>query len=326
MVERARQKKYNILKINVLLTIVALMISGFWVDHCTASGTFSRKERLKLIQLFAHTKYDQRSIRSVFFDPRLKKMPVIVNRNVKNKEIKQNYDGFLKPYSINLANRFARKWRTMLAKASQKFGVDREVLVAVLLVETGFGNVLGRYPIVSVYSSIITENYKQQHCMLSRLKGCLNEKSRRRLHKKAAWAEKELRALVEIAEKSGKSLFQLKGSYAGAFGIPQFLPSSFLKWGYDSDKNGSVNLFLFPDAIYSTANYLKAHGWQKGLHTSSNRNVIWEYNHSRIYVDTIFKVAQKVRVHPPNIASARSKPKQSQVTLNLKKQKADNRS
>ncbi len=324
MVERERKKYVKILIFCVLIILTGILPNGYFVDNCEASGTFSRKERQKLIQLFENTEFDKKSIRSIFFDQRLKKMPVIVNRNVKNKEVKRNYDNFLTPYSIRLANRFARKWRTMLAKASRKFGVDREVLVAVLLVETGFGNILGRYPIVSVYSSIITENYKQHQCMLSRLKGCLDTKSRARLNEKAKWAEKELRALIEISENFNGSLFHLKGSYAGAFGIPQFLPSSYLKWGYDSDRSGSVNLFLFPDAIYSTANYLKAHGWQKGLHSPVNRNVIWEYNHSRIYVDTIFKVAQKVRVHPPNLASARLKATKNQITLNLKKQKVDN--
>ena len=321
MNERAHQKSAICL---VLIVFLIPMMSNFIVKTCEASGKFSWNERKQLVQLFENSDEDKAAIRSIFFDPRLKKMPVVVKRNVNNKEVKRNYDGFLTPYSIRLANRFARKWRTMLERASQKFEVDREVLVAVLLVETGFGNILGRYPVISVYSSIIVENIRQQQCMLKKLSGCLDLNSRKRLYKKAKWADEELRAIVKIAQTAKQSVFQLKGSYAGAFGIPQFLPSSYLKWGYDSDKNGSVNLFLFPDAIYSTANYLKAHGWRKGLQSPENRNVIWEYNHSQIYVDTIFKVAQKIRLQPPKNKTSTHKASKTDITQNLRKRKSEN--
>lgn len=314
----------NRLKYYAILFFLGFVTLGWFGSSDCGAGTFTTGEREQLTQLFSGTNHDMTIVREIFFDSRLKKMPVLVKRNVKNKEIKQNYEAFLSPYSIKLANRFARKWRTMLMRASRKFDVDREVLVAVLLVETGFGNILGRYPIVSVYASIVTENIRQQQCILRKHNGCLDDKSRKRLSNKAEWAEGELKALVEIAERSDRSLFHLKGSYAGAFGIPQFLPSSYLKWGYDSDRNGSVNLFLFPDAIYSTANYLKAHGWQRGLDRPANRDVIWEYNHSKIYVDTIFKVAKRINVHPENRNRKRTIDSETSVTLNLKKQKAEN--
>ncbi|MFH2131746.1 MAG: lytic murein transglycosylase [bacterium] len=294
-------------------------------ECCQESGTFSKLERQNLVRLFDQPDYDKTIIRKIFFDPRLQKMPVVVHRNVDNKEVKRNYDEFLNRYSIHLANKFARKWRTLLARASRKFKVDREILVAILLVETGFGNVLGRYPIVSVYSSIIVENMRQQmQCAQIEMRGCLESTLVNRLKMKAQWAEKELRALIEIAESSDRNLFHFKGSYAGAFGIPQFLPSSYLKWGYDSDRNGSVNLFLLPDAIYSTANYLKAHGWSKGLHNESNRDVIWEYNHSRIYVDTVLKVAQRIQIPPVKLEKNMPSQEKPQITQNIKKQRTNN--
>lgn len=323
MIKRTGKNSIKTLIFWLLFTSLVFPASSLFAAKGRVSATFSKHERAALVRLFQDTPFKPSTIQSIFFDTRLKKMPVSVNRNINNKEISRNYDNFLSPYSIHLANQFARKWRTLLKRASLKFGVDREVLVAVLLVETGFGSILGRYPIVSVYASIVSENLKQQRCLLSRLDGCLNEKSRKRLNSKAKWAKKELMALIEIAENSNRSVFHLKGSYAGAFGIPQFLPSSYLKWGFDSDRNGSVNLFLFPDAIYSTANYLKAHGWQKGLQTPANREVVWKYNNSQIYVDTIFKVAQKVKVKPANLAT-RSVSGGKQITLNLKKQTADN--
>ena len=315
----------KVLKYLLICISYVLIAEGSLAGQHSKIENFSEDERRSLVQIFEKTSFNKKVIQRLFFDSRLKKMPIVVSRNVKNKEFKANYADFLSKYSLYLANRFAKKWRTMLARASSKFGVDSEVLVAVLLVETGFGNVLGRYPIVSVYSSIIIEHQKQQRqCAIRNTVDCLEAYSFKRLTKKAKWAEKELKALVEIALNSNRSLFHFKGSYAGAFGIPQFLPSSYLKWGYDSDNNGSVNLFLFPDAIYSTANYLKAHGWQKGLHHKSNQDAVWEYNHSQIYVDTIFKVANRVRIYPTENQERSSSNEKSQVTLNIKKQRNNN--
>ena len=93
-----------------------------------------------------------------------------------------------------------------------------------------------------------------------------------------------------------QSPFYYKGSYAGAFGIPQFLPTSYLKWGIDSDNSGSVNLYWYPDAIYSVANYLREHGWKPGLSQEKQEKVIWEYNHSKTYVDTVLKAARKLKI------------------------------
>lgn len=330
LIKMKKQKHFPVVKLLIICFIFISIVSA--TNECLAgtrstSQAFSKKERQHLIQLFENSDYDIAVISKLFFDPRLKKMPVLVDKNVKNKEIKSNYAEFLSPYSLHIANRFAKKWRTLLDRASRKFGVDSEILVAVLLVETGFGNVLGRYPIVSVYASILTENQKQQkRCVLRNMHGCLDSPSLSRLKTKAKWAEKELKALVKIAIETNHNLFRLKGSYAGAFGIPQFLPSSYLKWGYDSDRNGSVNLFLFPDAVFSTANYLKGHGWQKGLHHKSNLDVIWAYNHSQVYVNTIFKVAKKVKIYPSRATAKSPKVEKPQITLNNQKQRTNNSS
>jgi membrane-bound lytic murein transglycosylase B len=235
-------------------------------------------------------------LKKVFNNKRLRKITLVVEKNVINKENKRNYDDFYSPYSIKVAYRFFRKWRTILSKASAKFRVDREVVVAICLVETGFGNMLGKYPLLSVFSTILVENQLRKRLLSSTINLTRVEADRlERLQEKAEWAEVELVAFLQIMYRTRSNPFQLKGSYAGAFGIPQFLPSSYLKWGYDSDGNGSVNLFHFPDAIYSVANYLKAHGWKKGLYRKTNHQVLWQYNHSDTYAKTVLTVAQKIQ-------------------------------
>lgn len=274
-----------------------LLYSGeAWSNQIAGYRSLKSHEREFLVDLFKDSNIDKQLIFTVFNSRRLKKIPIVIRKNVNNVENKDNYQDFLSRYSMYLAYRFSKKWRNILNQASQQFDVDKEVLVAILLVETGLGNVLGKYPIISVFSSIILENHQVTKDLKANKK-YNSEYQLNRLSEKASWARRELESLLRIASTTDLNLFKLRGSFAGAFGIPQFLPSSYLKWGIDSDKNGVVNLFTFPDAIHSTANYLKAHGWKKGLYQKSNKKVIWLYNHSHIYVDTIFRIAAKIKNH-----------------------------
>ncbi|MBU3915347.1 lytic murein transglycosylase [bacterium] len=284
----------------LLIIAFVFLLTGFWSTDLAAEKIryhkFSLKERYYLINCFKEAGFSDPFLKNVFFDKNLLKIPIVIKKNIDNGESFRDYDDFHSSYSLLMAHRFSIKWRSILEQASRKFSVDKEVLVSILLVETGFGNVLGRYPVISVFSSIILENHKNKRVLAGKTEITADEKYiAARLEKKDEWARDEMIALLSIIKQSNQSPFDFKGSFAGAFGIPQFLPSSFLRWGYDSDNNGSVNLFLFPDAIYSTANYLKAHGWKKGLYRKSNKAVLYKYNRSHVYVDTVLKVAIKIK-------------------------------
>ncbi|MCP4297013.1 MAG: lytic murein transglycosylase, partial [Proteobacteria bacterium] len=279
------------------LAILSLLLVGFGnrSEAKVKYSDFTKKERNYLIQLMEKKGLQKKFLNKVF-NKKLKKITFVVKQNVINKESKRDYQNFYSAYSIKTAYRFSRKWRTLLSRASRKFKVDKEVLVAIFLVETGLGNIMGQYPVISVYSSIVVDNhFRNPLSQTSKKLSDLEIMRAQRLRKKADWAKAELNAFLKIIKKSKKDPQKFKGSFAGAFGIPQFLPSSYLKWGYDSDNNGTVNLYLFPDAIYSVANYLKAHGWKKGLYRKSNREVVWKYNHSKTYVKTVLTVAQKIQ-------------------------------
>lgn len=265
-------------------------------------NSFSQKDRYYLLKSFENSGFEKIFLKKIFFDARFKKITAVVAKNVVNIENPRNYAGFFSPYSLKLAHRFSRKWRTILKRAARKFKVDKEILVAILLIETGLGNVKGNYPIISVFSTILLENNKNNNQGLQQKKITKEEYNRQKiLQEKIKWAKSELHALLKILEQSKQNPFLLKGSFAGAFGIPQFLPSSYLKWGFDSDSNGSVNLYLFPDAIYSAANYLKSHGWKKGLYQQSNKDVLWQYNHSNVYVDAVLEVARRLSRYQPRL-------------------------
>ena len=169
------------------------------------------------------------------------------------------YAHFMGSYAMNKANKFNRSWRTTLRKASIKYGVEDRIISSILLVETSYGTFSGKNPLFSVFAStyidaqkIIDEaNFKE-----------LDPKMQKRIKRKKSWSLDEMRALLQISTKYTVDLFELQGSYAGAFGICQFLPSSFLRWAVTRDGKGMPNLFKPEDAIFSVGNYLKAHGYQ----------------------------------------------------------------
>jgi membrane-bound lytic murein transglycosylase B len=86
----------------------------------------------------------------------------------------------------------------------------------------------------------------------------------------------------------------MRGSFAGALGIAQFLPSSVLKFGKDGNRDGRINLFDHADAIESIASYLNQHGWRPSLTRNEAFRVILYYNNSKYYAETILKVSERL--------------------------------
>jgi membrane-bound lytic murein transglycosylase B len=112
--------------------------------------------------------------------------------------------------------------------------------------------------------------------------------------RRAQWAYQELRHFLQIIRNEGMDPLEVKGSYAGALGMPQFLPSSYRTYSLNS-KSFEEWLTSKEGAIISIANYLKSNGWKKDLPLQKKRQVIWSYNHSAPYVDTILQIAQRIK-------------------------------
>ena len=134
-----------------------------------------------------------------------------------------------------------REWSKMLAKAEKEFGVDRHVIVAVWGVESNYGKLMGRRPLVR---SLVTAS-------------CYG--------KRQAYFRGELIATLKILGSGDIDVDFLKGSWAGAFGHTQFMPSTFQRTAIDFDGDGKRDIVAsVPDALGSTANYLKQAGWERG--------------------------------------------------------------
>lgn len=250
-----------------------------------------------LVRTFQEKSFSREYLTNVFSDPRVQLISRAITTNVAGQGISANYQRFLEPVALDAAKKFAGKWRSSLNRAGSTFGVDNEIITAILLVETNLGTYLGKIPVVSMFASIILENHPQRLKEIGRELADNPKKNDylKRLKKKGKWAKQELKALLAMKKEGGIEILDLKGSYAGAFGIPQFLPSSYLKWGYDGDRDNKVDLFVMSDAIASVVNYLKAHGWKRGASLKTNKKVLWHYNHSNTYVETVLQIAENLR-------------------------------
>jgi len=129
-----------------------------------------------------------------------------------------------------------------LARARRDYGVPEEYLVAIAGVETFYGRSTGRWRVLDSLATLAFD-----------------------YPPRAEYFRAELESYLIYARESGLDVFSVRGSYAGAIGIPQFMPGSYLRYAVDFDGDGVSDLRASAaDAIGSMANFLKAHGWRPG--------------------------------------------------------------
>jgi membrane-bound lytic murein transglycosylase B len=206
--------------------------------------------------------------------------------------------------SYNISE-FNEKYGFYLELAESLYGIDREVLIALLFVETKLGKNIGKYSVFNVLISQAlldtepTQKNIQEYVSekYSKLPAPQRQREFQRLLRKATLkaqrARQELAALIRLHLETSIDIHTLKGSYAGAFGYPQFLPSSLLRYGIDGDLDGLVNLYSFPDAILSAANFLKYSGWD--LDPENQKRALFQYNCSRQYVARVLNKASTIK-------------------------------
>jgi membrane-bound lytic murein transglycosylase B len=122
----------------------------------------------------------------------------------------------------------------------------------------------------------------------------VEQKARRR----AQWAYQELKCFLRIVGNEKTDPLNIKGSIAGALGMAQFIPSSYLAYAI-SQKGLEHWVSSREEAILSIANYLNLHGWKKNLKEEKKRKVLWSYNRSEPYINTVLKVASGIKKKEP---------------------------
>ncbi len=235
------------------------------------------------------------------FDPPPPLQYRLISRTLAIKESRLDYDQFLTPSSLAVARRNLQRHASAFERAESVYGVDRSVIAAIILVETRFGGYTGGTPTLAILASYAVMN---QPAHRERIWALLSPKDRKRwgreafenrLLQRSEWAYPEVCALLRLSETRGLRAESLRGSVMGAFGWPQFLPSSLLRWGADGNGDGVVDLHAPEDAIFSVANYLKAHGWNGSGSRTEQEAVVFRYNRSTPYVRTVLTIADRLK-------------------------------
>jgi len=158
----------------------------------------------------------------------------------------QAYSGrFIEPIRINAGVRFWNENAEALARAEAAYGVPAEIIVGIIGVETIYGRDTGRFRVVDTLATLAFA-YPETP----------NQEARK------AFFRSELANTLMLARERGSDPLELLGSFAGAVGMPQFMPGNILKFGVDFDSDGRIDLRGSPaDAIGSVANFLVQHGW-----------------------------------------------------------------
>ncbi len=155
---------------------------------------------------------------------------------------------FLDPVRIAGGVAFWQENEAALERATRQFGVPPEIVVAIIGVETLYGKITGKFRILD---ALVTLGFDDP--------------------RRAAYFRSELEQFLVWTHDSGIDPLSVLGSYAGAIGLPQFMPGSIRNFAVDFDGDGVIKLRDSPtDAIGSVANFLAAHGWQAGAPTHFN--------------------------------------------------------
>ncbi len=211
-------------------------------------------------------------------------------------EASLDYNKMTKKSWIREGRVYMREQAAALESAQKKFGVDPKVITAIILVETKFGRFVGSRSIINTLSTMasLTEAEPREYLWTQLPKERRFERNRydQKADQKSEWAYKELKAFLTYTQQHQIDPVSVKGSYAGALGIAQFMPSNILAYGEDGNGDGRIDLFEDADAIHSIAGYLKHYGWKPGIDRKKAYKVVYHYNHSKYYVNAVLKITQ----------------------------------
>jgi membrane-bound lytic murein transglycosylase B len=159
---------------------------------------------------------------------------------------------FIDPIRIGAGVRFWQDNRRTLERAEQEFGVPAEIIVGIIGVETIYGQQMGDFRILDALATLAFD-FPASHP---------------RAAERARYFRGELEQFLAFRQQERTSPLAPRGSYAGAWGMPQFMPSSLARWGVDYDGDKRVDLAgSADDAIGSVASYFKGYGWIPGMPT-----------------------------------------------------------
>ena len=183
---------------------------------------------------------------------------------------------FIKESRIVAGVKFYSENKDLIMQVAERYNVDPFIILSIAGIESNYGK---HYKGFTVFNSLYTQIHE--------------------MPKRAKWASKELASYLEYCFKDNVDPQSIEGSYAGAFGFGQFIPSSFNRYSVDFDNDGVRRPHDWPDVLGSIANYLIKNGYVPGSSNYSKGGDIWKsvwaYNHSDNYVMAVLGLTEKIR-------------------------------
>jgi lytic murein transglycosylase len=214
----------------------------------------------------------EKGLAGVTYDPRVIKL----DRN--QKHFKQSFEVYAKRVvsagRVAKGKRLMQQYKTTLDRIEKQFGVPGPILIAIWGMETDFGAGSGNMSTIRSAATLAFD--------------C----------RRSEFFQDQLMAALKIVQRGDLSPAQMKGGWAGEIGQTQFLPTSYVRYAVDFDRNGHADLRNSPiDVLASTANYLKGHGWQRGggwNEGSNNFAVLGQWNKASVYAKSAALFADKL--------------------------------
>lgn len=276
-----------------IVFLVCLILAGIDPPPASADNPFSGLTHRLVAEGFA-----AEQIQALYGDPgRIFETEGVALFFV-HSEARLNYAQFALPEAIERARQYMARHCDALAAAEAAHGVPAEVITGILLVETRLGTYTGNRRVLSTLSTMaalsdptVRQAFWEQIPSQRRI---APDRFAAKADAKSAWAYEELKAFLRFAAREEIDPMTVTGSYAGAMGICQFMPSNALRLALDGDGDGRVDLFSHADAIASVGNYLRHHNWRPGLTRDQRYRVILRYNYSKPYAETILNIADQL--------------------------------
>ena len=257
-------------------TLVLALASGpVFAAKCSNSGSGFNKFKRDFAKEAKAAGIGRRglaALASTKYSPGVIKYDRSVNRSFKR--AKSNFSKFYAKKTKGLRGPTKRKLkqhRKLLSSVEKTYGVQKEVLVTIWGMESGFGGFTGKHDIVTSLASLTHD--------------C----------RRSGFFKPNLMAALKIIDKGWITRAKMRGARHGEIGQTQFMAKNYVLYGVDYNRDGRRDLIRsIPDVLASTANYLKAHGWRRGKSYgpgTHNFKVLHEWNASSAYQKAIAKFA-----------------------------------
>jgi len=212
-----------------------------------AAGAFAERAETRefIRQMSERHGFDERSLEKIFADVR--REPVVLKLIAPPPpDFKRSWEAyrarFLDPLRVRGGAAFWNEHADALERATRVYGVPAEVIVAIIGVETIYGRVTGEFRVIDALATLAFD-----------------------YPRRSAYFREELEQFLLLSRETGADVFAARGSFAGAIGLPQFMPGSIRRYAIDFDGDGRIDLRSNPtDAIGSVARFLAEHGWVPG--------------------------------------------------------------